>query len=150
MSKYAINARTTVFGGYANMRYSNPSSPLTAGITTIGGYVLSFLNQTAFTVPKTLQVYWGGSKYSLTKKLDLIGAYYGWRQNSYLGNGCSNNSSSKCSGNRNDESVNGIYKLTSHIDLYAGLDWSNVSNGLSAGYLYTSNLSVMAGTRIKF
>jgi len=150
MGKDTVGRHATVYGGYGHIRYANPGTPLTPGITTIGGYELSVLNQTVYTNNKILQVYWTGLKYSLTPKLDLTGSYYGWRQNSYSGNGCSNNSSSKCSGNRNNASFDAVYKLTKHLDAYGGLMWSDVTNGLSAGYLATNSVSTIFGGRFTF
>jgi predicted porin len=150
MGKYPVSSRAKVYGGYVHMRYANPSTPLSAGITTIGGYELSVLTQNAYTFNKILQVYWSGLKYSLTPRLDLTGAYYGWHQNSYSGNGCADTSSPKCSGNLNVEAVDAVYKLTRHVDAYAGLEWSNVMNGSASGYLATGNLTTMFGGRYKF
>jgi hypothetical protein len=49
-----------LFAGYEHIRYSNPSTPLTAGFDDIGGYKLAFVNNTAFPTDKVLQVFWAG------------------------------------------------------------------------------------------
>jgi hypothetical protein len=43
-----------LFGGFDHIRYRNPLIPLTAGITTIGGFDLSVLTQNAYTFNKIL------------------------------------------------------------------------------------------------
>ena len=149
MGKYTAGS-VKVFGGYERIRFSNPSSLLSPGITDIGGYTLSALTQNAYNTNKILQVYWTGMTYSMTPKLDLTGAYYGWNQNSYSGNGCSDSSSPKCSGNLDVLSFVAVYKLMKHVDAYAGTEWSGVHNGSASGYLYTHNLTTMVGVRLKF
>ena len=149
MGKYTAGL-AKIYGGYERIRFANPSSLLSAGITDIGGYTLSALTQNAYTTNKILQVYWIGMKYSMTPKLDLTGAYYGWHQNSYSGNGCSNTSSPKCSGNLDVLSFVAVYKLMKHLDVYGGTEWSGVRGGSASGYLYTNNLTTMVGVRLKF
>ena len=36
------------FGGYEHIKYANPKTPLGAGFNDIGGYVLAFVNNTAY------------------------------------------------------------------------------------------------------
>jgi predicted porin len=149
MGKYTVG-RYRVSAGYDHTRYANPSSPLAAPITEIGGYELSVLNQSAYNVNKILQVYWTGLKTSVTKKLDISGAYYGWRQNSYSGNGCTNNSSPKCSGDMNVISGVGTYKLPHGFSTYGGMEWSYVINGSSYTYLANHNIVTMFGGQYHF
>jgi len=44
--------------GYEHMKYENPSNPLEAGFSGLGGYLISFTNNTAFPKPKVLQASW--------------------------------------------------------------------------------------------
>ena len=147
--KYTLD-RARLYAGYERIEFSNPSSPLTVGVTDVGRYILSALTQNAYTVKRIEQVYWTGVKYSLTPSLDLTGAYYGYSQNSYAGNGCADTSSSKCSGRLNAASVVAIYNVAKHWDIYGGAMWSGVKNGLASGYLNTSNLNTMVGGRFSF
>jgi predicted porin len=149
VGRYAAD-RTKLFAGYERIGFANPSSPLPVGTSDVGGYVLSVLTQNAYTVKRVEQVYWTGVKYEVTPKLDVTGAYYGYSQNSYAGNGCADASSSKCSGTLNAVSLVAVYKLIKHWDIYGGAMWSGVRNGLASGYLNTSNLSTMVGARFTF
>jgi len=140
--------------GYEHVSYSNPSIPLPVGFNTIGGYVLAFVNNAPFTTEdKVLQVYWAGVKYPVIQNLDLTAAFYGYKQNSYATGkqaGCSNNISSACSGNLWAYSFAAVYHLTKHFDAYGGAMYSGVKNGLSNGYLNTSNIDPTIGVRYSF
>jgi predicted porin len=152
MAKYRIDhaGRANLYGGFVRIRYANPEIPLSAGITTIGSYVLSVLTQNAYTYNKILAASWGGAKYSFTPKLNVSGGYYTFRQNSYAGNGCTNNSNSKCSGNLNVVGGDVAYKLSKRYDVYGGAEWSDVTNGYSSGYLNTSTVTATVGGRFHF
>jgi hypothetical protein len=152
MGKYSIDraGRTKLYGGYDHIRYANPVLPLSPGITTIGGYVLSVLIQNAYTVNKILTAYWGGARHDFTPKIAVSGGYYTFRQNSYAGNGCADNSNAKCSGGLNVISGVVAYKFTQHYDAYAGAEWSDVTDGYSSGYLYTNDVTTTIGGRFHF
>ena len=138
-----------LFGGYEHIRYENPTVAITP-FFGLGGYLFSAISNTSFTTPKVLQVSWLGARYSFTPDFDLTGAWYHVDQNSYKGNGCTNNSASSCSGTENVYSLMGDYRFTKHFDGYAGVAFSKVSNGLSSGFLKTSTADPMLGFRFKF
>jgi hypothetical protein len=75
--------------GYEHIKYSNPSEPLTpaplngVGFDNIGGYKLAYVNNAAFPEDKILNVYWAGIRYTAMPGLDLVGAFYGYHQNTY-------------------------------------------------------------------
>lgn len=138
------------YAGYEHITFGNPSDPITAGATALGGYVLGYVNNTAFAHHKVLQVSWFGVRYSVSKALDITGAYYRYDQNSYKGNGCGNTSSSACSGSMNAASVVADYKLSKRFDVYAGINYSSVQNGLASGYLESATVAPMAGMRFNF
>jgi predicted porin len=138
------------FGGYEHLRYGDPSNPVAGPFEGLGGYLFSTVNNTAYKNDKTLQIYWAGLRYSFTPKFDLTGAYYHLDQNSYKGNGCSDNSSGSCSGDENVYSLMGDYKFTKRFDAYGGVAFSNVADGLSSGYLHTSSADPMLGLRFRF
>jgi len=145
--------KATVYAGFEQIHFDNPSSPLSPDSKDIGGYTLSVLTQNAYNINKVLNVYWTGVKYAFTPKLDLTGAYYAYKQNSYATGahlGCSTAVSSGCSGSFNAESLAAVYKLTGHADLYGGFMRSAVDNGLASGYLSPSNITSMVGVRFKF
>lgn len=138
------------YAGYEHIELANPARPVGKGADTIGGYRLSAVTNTAYTIPKVQQFYWAGVRYALTSKLDVTGAYYRNVQNSYRAAPCSDRSASSCSGARNEASLVADYKLTRRFDVYAGLNYSAASGGMAAGFLNTSVVSQMAGVRFNF
>lgn len=147
--KYS-RGRAKFYAGYEHIGYENPAHPLSAGQTTIGGYDLSVVNNKAYVHQKILQISWVGVRYAITRALDLTGAYYRYDQNSYKGNGCSNTSASSCRGALNAMSLVADYKLTKRFDVYGGVNYSNVANGLAAGFLQSAMVAPMVGVRFNF
>jgi predicted porin len=147
--KYAF-AKAKLYAGWEHIEYANPSQPLAAGTGTLGGYVLSYVTNTAFTNHKILQISWIGARYSVTPKLEVTGAYYRYDQNSYKGNGCSDTSAASCSGNLYEISASVTYKLVRHVDLYGGAVASRVAGGLASGYLKAASAGPVAGVRLGF
>jgi predicted porin len=141
------------FGGYEYIKYTNPKNPLSAGFVNIGGYVLAFVNNTAYTEPKIVQVYWTGARYAVIPHLELTAAYYGVHQSAYgtAGQaGCSSNAHSACSGNLQAFSFDADYRFNVHFDAYLGAMYSGVHDGLANGYLSTTNINPTIGVRYKF
>jgi predicted porin len=143
-----------IFAGYEHIKFENPNTPLPQGFITIGGYQLAYVNNDAYAVNKTLEVFWAGGKYALTENLEFTLAYYGYHQDAYATGkdaGCSSIISSKCSGNLN--AVSGLvdYRFTKRFDVYLGSMWSGVQNGLANGYtLNRDTIATTAGLRFKF
>jgi predicted porin len=141
------------FAGYEHIKYVNPSDPLSPGYTTIGGYKLAFVSNTAFPNAKILQVYWAGAKYTVIPELDLTVAYYGYHQNSYGAGaeaGCNTSKAAVCSGTLDGISFDADYRLTKRFDAYAGLMYTVVYDGLASGYLNRINIDPTIGIRYKF
>jgi predicted porin len=136
--------------GYEHIKYENPQDPLPVNTVTIGGYVLSVVNNTAFTINKVLDYSWGGVRYSVTNKLDVTGAYYHFKQNSYAANHCANTSSPTCSGTFHDASLVADYRWTRRFDTYAGVNYSSGSDGLASGFLFNTAWAPMIGARFSF
>jgi len=140
--------------GYEHIKYANPTTPLNAGFTGIGGYVLAFVNSNAYGNSKTLQVYWAGIRYTVIPHLDLTVAYYGYQQNAYgTGKqaGCSTSASSLCSGSFEAFSFDADYYFNKHFDAYLGAMYSGVHDGVANGYaFYTTNINPTVGVRYKF
>jgi predicted porin len=152
MGSYKLGV-PTLFAGYEHIRFANPSDPIEPGFDDIGGYKLAFTNNAAFPNDKILQVFWAGVKFSLPSGLDLIGAYYGYSQNSFAAGadaGCSSTISGGCSGTENVLSVSADYHFTKRFDVYAGMMWSQVRDGLANGFLNTSNIDPTIGLRWRF
>jgi predicted porin len=147
-----------LFAGYEHIAFNNPNNPLPAGTITIGGYVLAFVNpqsgaNATFNNQRTLQVYWAGLKYKMTPDLDVMLAYYGYKQNSYASGasaGCSDTRSGACSGTEGVASILFDYRLSKRFDAYAGSMWSGVRDGLANGYLQKDNIATTVGLRFKF
>ncbi len=149
LARYAIRS-VKMYAGYEHMTYANPKDPLANGTATIGGYVLSVINNTAFTIHKVLQYAWIGARYSITPSLDVSGAYYQFRQNSYNANGCSDTSSGSCSGLYHDGSLVADYKLSLRFDVYGGVNYSRAVDGMASGFLSDHNWASMLGIRFVF
>jgi predicted porin len=139
-----------VSGGYEHIDYSNPSLPVAPGFAGLGGYWISFTNNTAFPHDKNLDITWIGVKFLFTPNFDVTGAWYGYSQNAYGAVHCSNASAGNCSGGEDVWSVRFDYRMTKRFDVYAGSSWSKVSDGLASGFLHTSTTTVMAGFRFNF
>ena len=152
MGSYGFGA-TKLMGGYEHITFDNPKSPLTAGSLTIGGYVLAVVNNTAFNNQKTLQVFWAGVKFAATADLDLMAAYYGYKQNSFATGakaGCSDISNSACSGTENAFSLVADYRFAKRFDGYFGTFYTGVQDGLANGFLNKSTLTTTTGIRFRF
>jgi predicted porin len=147
--RYTWN-RVKLYAGYEHIELANPARPIAKGADIIGGYELSTVNNTAYTHHKIQQFVWLGARYALTPKLDLSAAWYRNSQNSYKGDGCADRSATSCAGAHTEASLVAVYKLTSHFDLYAGLNYSSASGGMASGYLKTEALSQMGGVRFNF
>ncbi|MGO9934170.1 MAG: porin [Steroidobacteraceae bacterium] len=140
--------------GYEHINYANPRTPLGAGFSDIGGYVLAFVNNAAYGNSKIVQVYWAGVRYSIIPHLDLTAAYYGYHQSAYgTGKlaGCSTSASSFCSGSFEAFSFDADYYFNKHFDAYLGAMYSGVHDGVANGYnFYTTNINPTIGVRYKF
>jgi len=153
MGLYALDA-WKFFGGYEHIKFANPNDPYSSGQDIIGGYKLAFVNNTAYTNNKTLQVFWAGLRYSVTKDFDLGAAYYGYKQDSFATGanaGCSSNIASSCSGTEAAVGLLADYRFSKRFDAYAGSLWTQVKDGLANGFaLNTSTISTTVGVRYKF
>jgi predicted porin len=155
---FSVGARYTIgpwklFGGYENIHYANPDNPLgntagPGGISNIGGvvvqgtYIAPAPNNTNFTVNKVLQTAWFGVRYAITPALDITGAYYHEWQNNFTSTaaanaGCSvlGSSSSQCAGSLDAVSFVVDWRFAKHVDVFAGVMWSQVQGGLANGFL---------------
>jgi predicted porin len=141
------------YGGYEHIKYANPTTPLSAGFN-LAAYTIAYVNNTAFPSDKTLQVFWAGVRYTVLPELDLVGAYYGYKQNSYgtgANAGCSTSAAGTCSGREDVISFDADYRLSKRFDAYAGVMYSGVHDGLANGYLFhTTDITTTTGVRFKF
>jgi predicted porin len=141
------------FAGYEHIKYANPNTPLSAGFTDIGGYVLAFVTNNAYRNSKIVQVYWTGARYTIIPHLDLTVAYYGVHQDAYgsaTQAGCATSAHSVCSGGLEAFSFDADYRFNVHFDAYLGAMYSGVHDGMANGYIFTTNINPTVGVRYKF
>ena len=143
-AKYSIGP-WKLFAGYEHIDFANPNNPLLPGAFLQGGFIAGTVNNTNFTTDKILQTVWFGVRYAITPALDITGAYYHEWQNSFI-NGplatstnptgtCTTAVSAGCSGQLDAVSLVVDWRFARHMDMYAGVMWSQVSNGLANGFL---------------
>jgi predicted porin len=90
---FAVGAKYIIgpwkfYGGYEHIAFANPSTPLLPGAFAQGGYNIGFVNNNRYFTNRDQNIFWVGTRYSVTPTFDLIGAYYGARQNYFtVGNG---------------------------------------------------------------
>jgi len=157
LAKYTIGP-VKLYGGYEHMQFANPNNPLAVGSFITGGYSLGAVNNTNFTTDRVLQVFWGGVKYAVRSDVDLSVAYYHEEQNSFQGGTpatlnaahCSNAILAQCSGQLDAVSFVADYRFAKRFDAYAGIMWSQVSNGLANGFLQRSSIDPTVGLRFQF
>jgi predicted porin len=145
--------KLTLFAGYSYIDQSNPSNPVQFG-QAAGGFELftaapgsTLLDNNAFTTDKIQQFYWTGLKYDFAWGLSLTGAYYHVSQNQYVADNapCIAGGASKtdCAGTFDQVSFVADYALNKHLDVYSGITYGQVTNGLAA--TFPGTVSVKAG-----
>jgi len=109
---------------------------------------------------------WVGARWAVGPNWQFVGAYYHITQNSWTigggttgtqGIGCSI-AGLLCSGSFDEASFVIDYVFNKHYDLYAGVNWSEVEDGLANGFVGTtvgtsgseSQTTFMIGGRVKF
>ncbi len=151
LAKYTYQ-KLRVFGGYEFISFSNPSSPLTSDFNNVADIPVLFGNitQNAFVHDEHLQIMWTGARYAFTSTLDAGVAYYHYDQNSFGKTFCGDSSASTCAGTLDAVSLNVDWKFAKKFDVYAGMMFSQVRNGLANGFLFRSNFAPTAGLRFQF
>jgi predicted porin len=140
-----------LFSGYEWIQFANPSNPLAAGSNVAGGFILVDPNNTNFPNDKILQTAWIGARYSITPALDITGAYYHEWQNTFATSTttlaqCSalGSNSSQCAGRLDAVSLVVDWRFARHMDMYAGVMYSQVTGGLANNFTVNS-----AGTTVQ-
>jgi predicted porin len=153
MASYRIDP-VKIFAGYEYIKYTNPTTSLSAGFTDIGDYVLAYVTKNTYNDAKILNLYWTGIRYTVIPRLDLTAAYYTYNQNAFGTSkstaGCTTAASSSCSGSLEAYSIDADYRFNKHFDAYLGAMYSAVHNGVASGYLATTNVNPTIGVRYKF
>jgi predicted porin len=142
-----------LFGGYEWIQFANPQNAIAAGSDILGGFIAATVNNTNFPSDKILQTAWFGARYSITPALDITGAYYHEWQNTFATNsatlaGCAalRSSSSMCSGTEDMVSLVVDWRFARHVDMYAGIAYSQVQGGLANGFIVNSAGATVNGT----
>jgi predicted porin len=152
LGKYTYQ-KLRLYAGYEYINFSNPSTPLTGGFTNIAGIgvLLPNIAQTTYTNSEHLQISWTGARYAFTPTVDAGIAYYHYDQNSYGTKGfCNTAALGTCAGQLNAVSFDVDWQFAKKFDLYAGMMYSAVANGLANGYLFRNNYAPTAGLRFRF
>jgi predicted porin len=152
------------FGGYEHIKFANPDTVLKAGFD-VAAYRVVFVNKqigegSTFLHDKTLQVGWVGVRYTVLPELDLVGAWYGYKQNAYGSPTANAECSSStphakepgtCGGTETVVSFDADYRLSKRFDAFAGVMYSGVRDGLAGGFPYNvTDITTTAGVRFKF
>jgi predicted porin len=95
---------------------------------------------------------WIGGKWQATDHLTLIASYYHEIQNAFSTTpgiaGCNTTLSAMCSGTLDAVSLVADYVFTKHLDVYAGVMYSQMQGGLANGAVQTSVLNPVTGAVI--
>ncbi len=154
--------KVTVFAGYSHIQKAHSSDSSGAAQ---GDYPLSIginINNSA-----EYNLEWIGAKLELAPGWKFTGAYYHVTQNSWTigvgptgtqGIGCSG-AGLLCAGSFNEASFSADYVFNKHYDVYGGVNYSQVTDGLANGFVGTTKdgttgsenqTTVMVGFRVKF
>jgi predicted porin len=158
----ATKDKLTVFAGYSHIQKAH--GDYEPGVEAEGNYQLDIginVNDDA-----DYNMEWVGARYQVMTNWNLSAAYYHITQNSWTiglgptgnnGIGCSG-AGLLCAGDFNEVSAVADYVFNKHYDLYAGVNWSEVTDGLANGFVGTTvgtsgsenQVTVMLGARVKF
>jgi predicted porin len=153
---FQVGARYTIgpwkfFGGYEHIDYSNPNNPLVPGAFLQGGFIAGAVNNLAFPSDKILQTAWFGVRYAITPALDITGAYYHEWDNTFATApgtlaACAvlGSASSQCAGTLDAVSLAVDWRFARHVDVYAGMMYSQVTGGLASNFIVNN-----AGTTVQ-
>lgn len=167
VAKYTTGS-LKLFAGYEHIRYAAPSDPQTAFTDITGNFLClgcaafnnTNINNAAFGVGglgnKTLQVMWVGTKYGITDDLDVIAAYYHYIQDSFFGTPaggpapCFSTAHAQCAGTFDAISAAVDWRFAPKWDVYSGIMFTQVNDGLASGFLQHNNIAPTVGLRFRF
>jgi predicted porin len=165
MAKYNFahfgHPELTVMGGYEHIDLANPRSPIPAGYSIIGNYILFSTNNAPFTTDRQNDVYWLGGKWAITPKLTAAGAWYNVDQNTFVAHSTTANtfctkpgqgtaSQANCAGSVDWASFSLDYQWTKRLDVYAGVSYTQARDGLASGFTNTNTWNPTVGARFRF
>jgi predicted porin len=154
--------KLTVYAGYSHLQKAH--GDYTAGGESEGNYPLSIginINNSA-----VYNMEWVGARYAMSTGWNFTAAAYHINQNNWtIGLGTNGDDGIGCSGagllcSGDFDEVSGVvdYVINKHYDVYGGVNWSEVTDGLANGFVGTTvgtsgsenQTTVMFGFRIKF
>jgi hypothetical protein len=153
--------KLTIYAGYSHIQKSHADY---TGGNAQGDYPIDVginINNSA-----VYNMEWVGARYALSSGWNFVGAFYHINQNSWTigltptgtqGIGCVN-AGLLCAGDFTEASFVADYIINKHYDVYGGLNYSNVTDGLANGFVGTTvgtsgseaQTTVMFGFRVKF
>lgn len=162
----AAKDKLTAYAGYSRIRkgygeYRTGAEAEGNYPIAVGIYIIS---------PAEYNMEWVGARYAMHSNWNFSGAFYHVNQNSWtigVGNtstpgatpiGCSG-AGLLCAGDFYEASGVADYVINKHYDLYGGVNWSKVTDGLANGFQGTTadgttgsetQVTVMLGFRLKF
>jgi predicted porin len=164
--------KLTLYFGYQRAEFANPTDLVIPGQTTIGGYVLGIVNNNAYVTDRILETWWAGAKYDLPANWSIIAAYYRLDQNHYLRGTASATEQTQtgtacfaaarvavgtrltpplqCTGELNMGSFVVDYTFNKYFDIYSGVNYSEITGGLSSGFIHNDSWLFMSGARLRF
>jgi predicted porin len=161
-SKPPPSDKLTLYAGYSHIQKSHSDDPV--GLAQ-GEYPLAIginINDAA-----VYSLEWVGAKYAMASGLSFTAGYYHSSQNSWTiglltdgtqGIGCAK-AGLLCSGTFDEGSLVVDYAFNKHYDIYAGVNYSQVKDGLANGFPGTTadgttgsqdQTTVMVGFRLRF
>jgi len=158
-----VKDKLTLYAGYSHIQKAHGNFT-EANASGEGGYPLDVginINNAA-----VYNFEWFGARYAMASGWNFVGAFYHTTQNSWTigltptgtqGIGCSG-AGLLCSGNFYEASGVVDYVINKHYDAYAGVNWSEVTDGLANGFPGTTvgtagsenSTTAMVGFRVKF
>jgi predicted porin len=168
MGRYTIDLgnatkdKVTLYAGYSHIQKAH--GDYQPGVEAEGNYPIDIginINNSA-----EYSMEWVGARYQVMTNWNLSAAYYHISQNSWtIGLGPTGNqglgcvaAGLLCAGDFNEFSAVADYVFNKHYDLYGGVNWSEVTDGLANGFVGTTvgtsgsenQVTVMLGARVKF
>jgi hypothetical protein len=129
--------KLTVYAGYSHIEKAHADYTVGSGQNNYPISVGININDSA-----VYNMEWLGAKYAMNSGLNLTGAFYHITQNSWtigLGTGgtqalgCAA-AGLLCSGDFKEMSFVADYTINKHYDVYGGVNWSEVTDGLANGF----------------
>ena len=153
--------KLTLYGGYSHMEKANSEYPIGLAQGAYRIVVPLNINNSA-----VYNFEWVGARYAMASGWSLSGGLYHITQNSWtinVVNGANNVGCSAagllCAGDFNEASVVADYAFNKHYDVYGGVNYSEVTDGLANGFAGTTKngttgsenqTTVMFGFRVRF